>query len=157
MNLSNIKLIATDCDGVLTDGGMYFLDSGDEFKRFSVLDGIAFILLRKHEIKTAVITNSKNQSIRLRAEKLGVDELIMGTEDKLAALIDICTKYNIPLSQAAYIGDDIYDIPAIKSCGFGCVPNNALDYIKKEADYITKRNGGDGCFREVADLLISYK
>ena len=154
-DLSEIKLVATDCDGVLTDGGMYYLDSGDELKRFHVLDGVGFQLLREAGIKTAIITTSSNPLIQKRADKLKVDDLILGTRDKLTALGNLCLKYDFSLSEAAYIGDDIYDIPAIQACGFGCVPGDALEYVQKEAKYITRREGGRGCFREVVDILIN--
>ena len=154
MELNKIRLIATDCDGVLTDGGMYYLDSGDEMKRFHVLDGVGFQLLHKAGIKTAIITTSTNPLIEKRAQKLGVDDLILGARDKLAALTVLCSKYGLILSEVAYVGDDIYDIPAIMACGFGCVPGDALDYVKKEAKFITQRSGGNGCFREVADIIL---
>lgn len=157
MNILDIKLVATDCDGVLTDGGMYYLDSGDELKRFNVLDGVGFQLLQKNGIKTAIITASTNSSIKKRADKLGVSDLIMGTKDKLTSLKDLCDKYNISLSNTVYIGDDIHDVPAIVASGFGCVPGDALDYIKEKADYITVRHGGEGCFREVVDLILNTK
>ena len=153
-NSMTIKLVATDCDGVLTDGGMYYLDSGDELKRFNVLDGVGFQLLKEHNIKTAIITTSINPSIEKRAEKLGVNDLIMGSKDKLSSLQNLCDKYNISLNETAYIGDDIYDIPAIVASGFGCVPRDALEYVKEKADYITVRKGGHGCFREVVDIII---
>lgn len=156
MNLSEIKLVATDCDGVLTDGGMYYLDSGDELKRFHVLDGVGFQLLHEAGIKTAIITTSSNPLIEKRADKLQVDDLVLGTRDKLSAITVLCSKYNFSLSEVAYIGDDIYDIPAIQACGFGCVPGDALEYVKKEAKYVTLRGGGNGCFREVVDFILNF-
>lgn len=154
IELSQIKLVASDCDGVLTDGGMYYLDSGDEMKKFCVLDGVGFLLLHKSGIKTAIITSSDNPMIRKRAEKLNVDHLITGEEDKLSAVKRICELEGLSLSNVAYIGDDIYDIPAIRECGFGCVPGNALDYIKREGKFITRKGGGEGCFREVVDHIL---
>ena len=155
MDLSKIKLVATDCDGVLTDGGMYYLESGDEFKKFNVLDGVGFLQLHEAGIKTAIITTSINSLIERRANKLHVDDLIMGEADKLKSLINLCNKYGFSLLDTVYLGDDINDLPAIRASGIGCVPGNALEYVKLEADYITKRNGGDGCFREISDMIVA--
>lgn len=151
----NIRLVATDCDGVLTDGGMYYSESGDEMKKFNTLDGMGFELLRNQGIKTAIITGEKNQIVENRAKKLKVDDLIMGQKNKLEALEKLCTKYAIPLEEVAYIGDDVFDIPAIENCGFGCVPQNALDEVKVKASYVTKVAGGKGCFREMVNIILS--
>ena len=149
-----IRLVATDCDGVLTDGGMYYTESGDELKKFNTLDGMGFELLRNHGIKTAIITGENTELVRRRAQKLKVDDLIMGEKDKLGALEGLCSKYGISLEEVAYIGDDVFDIPAIKACGFGCAPVNALNEVKESADYVTKKAGGQGCFREVVEKFF---
>ena len=154
-DLKNIKLVASDCDGVLTDGGMYYLESGDELKKFHVLDGVGFQQLHKQGIKTAILTTSVNKLIERRAEKLRVDDLIMGTQDKLRSLQEVCEMYGFTLDEAVYIGDDVVDIPAIEACGFGCAPATAHDKVLSVADYITKKNGGEGCFREIADLILT--
>lgn len=156
----NIKLVASDCDGVLTDGGLYYSEEGFELKRFHVLDGMGFLLLKERGIKTAIITAENNPLIKKRADKLKVDFLIMGTKDKLGAIIEICQKITVNLGEVAYIGDDCFDVPAIEAVGFGCVPNSAFDDIKEKADYVTKRNGGQGCFREIANIIletVNYK
>ena len=154
MDLSKIKLVATDCDGVLTDGGIYYLESYGEIKKFNVLDGIGFLALHEIGIKTAIITASDNEIIQRRGNKLKVDEIIMGESNKLSALYHLCNKYNITLENIAYIGDDYADIPSIQKCGFGCAPSGSLDEVIKEADYVTIRSGGNGCFREVANLIL---
>jgi 3-deoxy-D-manno-octulosonate 8-phosphate phosphatase, YrbI family len=156
-DLSKIRLVATDCDGVLTDGGMYYTADGDIMKKFNVIDGMGFVLLREAGIKTAIITAEKNPLLSKRAEKIKVDYLVTGTKDKLGELKKICEKENLELYQAAYIGDDIFDIPAIKKCGFGCVPMSAFENVKKEADYITQRRGGEGCFREVTNIILESR
>lgn len=150
----DIKLVLSDCDGVLTDGGMYYLSTGDELKKFNVLDGVGFSRLREHNIKTGIITASNTPIIQKRADILKIDYLFMGVSDKLKIFEMLCDELQISCSNVAYIGDDIADIPVLRKCGFGCVPSDALDYVKAEADYITKRRGGDGCFREIADLVI---
>lgn len=154
-DLSKIKLVASDCDGVLTDGGMYYTAEGDIMKRFHVLDGMGFVLLREAGIKTAIITAESNKLLEKRAEKLKIDYFCTGTKDKLGALSGICSEMGITIKEAAYIGDDIFDLPAIKECGFGCVPADAFDNIKKYADYVTERGGGYGAFREIANIILA--
>lgn len=155
-NIKNrqIKLVATDCDGVLTDGGMYYSENGDCMKKFNTIDGMGFELLRNNDIKTAIITGETNDFVKKRAEKLKVDDLIMGEKDKLSALLSLCQKYNFDISECAYIGDDIFDVDAIKKCGFGGCPSNGLDEVKFSSDYITKAKGGEGSFREFVNSIL---
>lgn len=152
--MKNIRLLATDCDGVLTDGGLYYLDNGQCMKRFNALDGMGFVLLRQTGIFTAIITGESNPLIVARAKKLQVDHLILGETNKLDALKSLCETLNIQLSECGYIGDDVNDLPALKACGFGFAPPNAHHTVFESGVYITKVSGGCGCFREVADLLI---
>lgn len=155
--LPNIKLVATDCDGVLTDGGMYYTEQGDIMKKFNVVDGYGFELLRQAGIKTAILTAEKNPLLQKRADKLKVDFLYTGSKDKLTLLQNLCDELGILISEAAYIGDDRFDIPAIKACGFGCVPSSAFDNIKEHADYVTIRKGGEGAFREMVEMILESK
>lgn len=154
IDLGKIKLVASDCDGVLTDGGMYYTEQGDVMKKFNVLDGMGFVLLQKAGIKTAIITAENNPLLEKRAEKLKIDYFRTGSKDKLGVLSELCQAMGITLKEAAYIGDDTFDVPAIKACGFGCVPNDAFEEIKESADYVTKRSGGYGAFREMANLIL---
>lgn len=151
----DIKMLITDSDGVLTDGGMYYSENGDELKKFNTKDGVAFQILRENNIKTGIITGEKGELIKNRAEKLKTDELYMGITDKLTIVKEICNKHNISLNQVAYIGDDINDLQVIKNVGFGCAVNDAMNCVKKCAKYVTKVNGGDGAVREVAQLIIN--
>lgn len=155
IDLRQIKLVATDCDGVLTNGGLYYSANGDVLRRFCVLDGVGFQNLKRAGIMTAIITSSPVDSIRARANQLNVDFLSMGNSDKLEVLSRLCKKNGIQLREAVYIGDDIFDIPAIEAAGVGAVPASAFDQIKQYADYVTHRGGGMGCFREVCDLILS--
>lgn len=155
--LSGIQLVASDCDGVLTDGGLYYTEHGDIMKRFNVLDGMGFIRLREIGIFTAIITAEKTPIAEQRANKLNVDFFVQGTKDKLSALQDICGKLNVDICKTCYIGDDMFDLPAIKAAGFGCAPPNALKDVKLGANYVTQTYGGHGCFREVAEMIIAAK
>lgn len=152
--LKNIKMLITDSDGVLTDGGMYYSEKGDELKKFNAKDGMAFKLLRKASIKTAIITGEKVDLVKKRGEKFKIDEIYLGIEDKMSVINKICIKYGIKLEEIAYIGDDINDLEAIKSVGFGCCVNDAVDRVKSAAKYITKTKGGEGAVREVAEIIL---
>ncbi len=154
-NLSNIKLVATDCDGVLTDGGMYYTEQGDIMKKFNVVDGYGFELLRQAGIKTAILTAEKNPLLQKRADKLKIDYLYTGSKDKLTLLQALCDELGISITEAAYMGDDVFDVPAIEACGFGCVPSSAFESIQSKADYVTKRKGGEGAFREMVEKILS--
>ena len=157
MNLSKIKLVATDCDGVLTDGGMYYTEQGDVMKKFNVVDGMGFELLRKAGIKTAILTAENNPLLHKRADKLKVDYLYTGSKDKLTLLKNLCEQLQITLEEAAYMGDDVFDVPAIEACGFGCAPASAFPNIKSKADYVTERKGGEGAFREMVEMILQEK
>ena len=154
-NIRSIRLVATDCDGVLTDGGLYYTLDGDAMRRFCVLDGIGFHQLKKNGFYTAIITAEESPVIQARAKKLGIDYLYMGNSDKLSVLVELCDKLNISLSEAAYIGDDIADLQAVMKCGFGACPPNAVKELRDCAQYVTSAKGGYGCFREFADYMIA--
>lgn len=144
-----IKMLLTDCDGCLTDGGMYYSENGDELKKFNTKDGMAFEILREHGIITGIITGENVELNRRRAEKMKIDELHMGVKDKLAVVKMLAEKYNISLDEIAYIGDDINDIPVMKKVGFSCCPGDAVSEVKKDADYISLTNGGCGVVRDI--------
>lgn len=154
VDLSQIKLVATDCDGVLTDGGMYYTEQGDIMKKFNVVDGYGFELLRQAGIKTAILTAEENPLLQIRADKLKVDYLYTGSKDKLRLLQGLCEELGISIKEAAYMGDDLFDVSAIEACGFGCAPSSAFDEIQASADYVTKRKGGEGAFREMVQMIL---
>lgn len=156
-DLSKIKILLTDSDGVLTDGGMYYTENGDEMKKFNTKDGMAFELLRKEGILTGIITGENTEIVKRRAQKLNLDELYMGVKNKVEVIDIICKKYNIKYENIAYIGDDINDLDVIKLVGFGCCVEDSIEIIKPYAKYITKAKGGDGAVREIAQLIISNK
>jgi YrbI family 3-deoxy-D-manno-octulosonate 8-phosphate phosphatase len=156
-DLGNIKMLLTDSDGVLTDGGMYYSENGDELKKFNTKDGMGFQLLREKGIKTGIVTGESRKLVENRAKKMKVDELHMGISNKMEVINNICSKYNISLDEIAYVGDDINDIEVIKNVGFGCCVNDGMEQVKKLAKYITKTKGGQGAVREVAEMILSKR
>lgn len=154
VDLNEIKLFLTDCDGCLTDGGMYYSNAGDEMKRFNTLDGMGIQLLRQQGVLTGIITGENTMLNQRRGDKLHLDILKQGIKDKLQTVKQICEEYHIGLSEVAYIGDDINDLEVIEQVGFGCSVANGMDQVKNVAKYVTERRGGDGAVREVADLIL---
>ena len=154
--IKKIRCLLVDCDGVLTNGAMYYTENGDEIKKFSTYDGMGFQLLKNHGIITGIITGEDRQLVKRRFEKLGLNELYMGVSDKLKILDEICKKNNLKYEEVAYIGDDLNDIPIIENVGFSCSVHNGISIIKSKVDYVTSKNGGEGAVREIADLILKY-
>jgi len=152
----NIELLLTDVDGVLTDGAMYYSNKGEIMKKFNTKDGMGVELLNKIGIKTIFITRENSQIVKQRAKKLNVDSYI-NIKNKMLIVTKIAKKFDINLNKIAYIGDDVNDYTVMKQIGFTATPNNAIQEIKDISDYICEKNGGDGAFREIADLIIEIK
>lgn len=150
-----IKLFLTDCDGCLTDGGMYYSEHGDELKKFCAQDGMGFSLLRKQGIPCGIITGEDVALVRRRAEKLKLDVLKMGVKDKLAVVKELCGEYGISLEEVAYVGDDVNDKELLAAVGFSASVPNAVASVRESVDYVTERAGGNGAVREVIDYILS--
>ncbi len=153
---SKIKLVVTDVDGVLTDGGMYYSENGDELKKFNTRDGMAFQLMRERGIKTAIITSENTKMVERRATKLHIDYLMQGKHNggKLEAAKEICAKMGITLSAVAFVGDDLNDIELLKNVGFPFCPADAADKVKKISGItVLKTAGGNGVHRELGCMI----
>ena len=148
-----IKMFLTDCDGCLTDGGMYYSEYGDEMKKFSTQDGLGLRLLREKGIICGIITGENTDLVQRRAEKLNLDILEMGVKDKLTAVRKICADRNIALDEVAYVGDDINDLELLRAVGFSASVPNAIHTVKEAVDYVTERAGGSGAVREVIEYI----
>ncbi|OCX52850.1 3-deoxy-D-manno-octulosonate 8-phosphate phosphatase [Mucilaginibacter sp. PPCGB 2223] len=154
----NIKLLLTDCDGVLTDGGVYYGENGEVLKKFNIRDGMGVERLRNLAgIETGIITGELSPSVAKRAEKLKITQLHLGSKDKPAVLRKIIAESQIDPSQIAYIGDDCNDLEIMALVGFTACPADAMGFVKEKVNYICQSKGGEGCFREFAELLISAK
>lgn len=151
---SMIKLFLTDCDGCLTDAGMYYSEKGDEMKKFNTRDGMGFAILKKNGIKTGLVTGENVDLNRRRVEKLKIDFYAPGCNDKLWYTKELCASLGISLDEVLYVGDDINDLPLLKAVGFSCCPNDAVDEVKKAVDYISPRSGGSGVIRDIVDIFF---
>lgn len=152
-----VKMVLTDCDGVLTDGGMYYSENGDELKRFNTKDGMAVQMLQERGIRFGIITGERINLVRRRAEKMKADECWSGIGDKLAVVNQICEKYGLTYGELAYLGDDCNDVAVLKEVGFPCSVPNGMPEARNAAVYVTKTPGGSGALREVAELILRYK
>ena len=148
-----IKMLLTDCDGCLTDGGMYYSEKGDELKKFNTRDGMGFALLRQRGIVTGIVTSETVELNRRRADKLKLDILEAGCRDKRAAIERICAERGISMANVCYIGDDINDIEAMQAVGYGCCPADAMPEVRRIADYVAEARGGEGVVREVVSRI----
>ena len=153
-NLS-VKIFLSDVDGVMTDGGMYYTDNGEEFKKFCTYDGMGMQILQKSGIKVGIITSEDKDINRKRAQKLGLDFDFHGAKNKLQNVKDLCVKENIKLNEVAYIGDDINCFELLSNVGYAACPNNAVKKIKSIPNILQlTKNGGDGVVREFIDLIM---
>ncbi|MDG1425939.1 MAG: acylneuraminate cytidylyltransferase [Flavobacteriales bacterium] len=154
-DFSKIKIFLSDVDGVLTDAGMYYTEKGDEIKKFSTYDGMAFKILQKKGVKVGIITTEDRQLNRNRAQKLSLDFDFHGADDKLKIVKELCKKQNINLNQVAYIGDDVNCFELLSNVGFPACPKNAVDKIKSIPNIIQiSQNGGSGVVREFVEIII---
>ncbi|MDX2362664.1 MAG: HAD-IIIA family hydrolase [Crocinitomicaceae bacterium] len=153
--LQDIKLLVIDVDGVMTDGGMYFTESGDQFKKFNAKDGMAIIHLTKINFQVAIISSGfKGEAVQKRAAMLGIQHCSVSREPKMDTLNGICKELNIELNNVAIIGDDINDLEVMRNVGFSACPKDAVEVVKSQVDVVLKGNGGEGCVRELIDLYI---
>jgi N-acylneuraminate cytidylyltransferase len=153
--LSNIKMVITDIDGVLTDGGMYYSENGDELKKFNVRDGVGVALLRKSAIYVGAITGESVRLNKKRAEKIQLDFFYEGISDKLNCFTKCCKEKTIDSSKVLYIGDEINDISLISNAGLFLCPSDANPVIIDKADFVLKSNGGQGVLREAALMILT--
>jgi 3-deoxy-D-manno-octulosonate 8-phosphate phosphatase (KDO 8-P phosphatase) len=153
-DLTGIKLLVLDVDGVMTDGRIMLAPNGDEIKAFHVRDGAGMKYWKRAGGKLAVITGRGSPAVLRRAEELDVDFVRLNAKDKLPALNDAMAEMDLRLEQVAVVGDDLTDVPMARECGFSVAVADAADELKKVASYTTSLPGGAGCVREVIELIL---
>ncbi len=152
-----IKLFITDVDGVLTDGGMYYGEQGDELKKFNVRDGVGVALFRQVGIDVAIITGEKTELVVRRAKKLGITLCFTGIHDKAAILEKILADHGLQKEEIAYIGDEINDASLLGKVGLFFTVEDANPFIKDRADMVLAVAGGSGALREAAHFLLANR
>ena len=148
------KLILTDIDGVWTDGGMYYDQTGNEWKKFHTYDSAGVLFAHQNEIPVGIITGEDTEIVARRAAKLKIDYLFQGVKNKLEVAENLCKEFNISLDEVAYIGDDLGDIELLKNVGISATPNSAPEYVKKYSQMVMTKNGGEGVFREFVEKIL---
>lgn len=153
-NYSDIKLLLSDVDGVLTDAGMYYSENGDELKKFNTYDGMGFQLIQKLGIKVGILTKEDRQLNRARAKKLKLDFDFHGVHEKLSRLDELLKELKLNYSQVAYVGDDVNDIEVLKKVGFAFCPSSSIpEVLQLENVHVLNKAGGEGAIREVYNLI----
>ncbi len=150
-----IKLVVTDIDGVWTDGGMYYTENGDEIKKFSVVDGVGVNLLKHVGIPVVIMTGENSAAVTRRAKKLRIDDCFIGVHNKKAKLLAYLQEKGISMSEVAYIGDEINDLPVLRLTGFTACPAQSPDYVKEVVQLVLNNRGGEGAFKEFAMAVLN--
>ncbi len=152
-----IRLAAFDVDGTLTDGRLWFDHAGNEMKAYHVQDGLGLRLLADSGIAVALITARESASVRSRAKDLRLEHVFTGVRDKLACLNTLCGQLGIALSEVAYMGDDLADLPIFPHVGLAVAPANGHDWIVGQVHWVTSQHGGEGAARALCDLIIDAR
>ena len=152
--LEEVRLVITDVDGVLTDGGIYYDASGECFKRFHVRDGLGIRLLEESGIRVAVQSGRDSAALRKRVSDLGLTLYKFGIKDKESACLSLMEQAGVSAKQTAYVGDDSIDLPAFAACGLSFAVADAPEYVKRQATGVLAQPGGHGAFRELADAIL---
>ena len=153
--LERIRLVAFDVDGVFTDGRFYLSNDGVESKSFNTQDGFGIRQLINAGIQVAVISGRKSAAVEQRMAELGVNHVVQGCRDKVAALDDICASQQLTTNQCAFVGDDVPDLPLLNAVGFSIAVANAVPEVREQCDYTTTASGGLGAVREVCELVLA--
>lgn len=149
-----VTLLLLDVDGVLTDGKLYFSDSGNEIKAFNILDGLGIKMLQENGVQVGIITGRKSELVARRAVDLDISIVVQGSEDKYAAADAIRSKHKLTWDQVAFMGDDYPDLGVMCRCGLALTVSNAHRAVAARAHWRTKKNGGDGAVREACDMIL---
>ncbi len=151
---ANIELILSDVDGVMTDGGIYVLDDGQQIVKFHIHDGMGVRLWREAGKRFGIVTGRKLEAIRRRAADLWLDIVRLGVDDKLPVIDELAAEFNATREQVCYIGDDLLDRETIRAVGLGVAVADAVEDVRRAAKYVTSVPGGHGAVREVVELIL---
>ena len=152
-----VRALVTDVDGVLTDGGLYYGENGDELKRFDVRDGQGLVLLREAGVLTAIVTRKQTAIVARRARDLGIAEVHQNVTDKARAIADLVARHHLDPASICYVGDDLGDLPAMRAVGVSVAVADAVPEVRRAATYITRAKPGHGALREVCNLILAAR
>jgi 3-deoxy-D-manno-octulosonate 8-phosphate phosphatase (KDO 8-P phosphatase) len=158
LRLKGLKLLVLDVDGTLTDGGIYLGPNGEEYKRFDVHDGHGIVMLQKlHDVEVMFLSGRSSAPVEQRAKELGIKSCLQGHFDKNAVLTEEIATREMMGEHVGAMGDDLGDLAMMQVASLGFAPKNAIEEVKRRADYITQKSGGNGAVREICDLIIWAK
>jgi len=152
-----VRALVTDVDGVLTDGGLYYSENGDELKRFDVRDGQGLVLLREAGVLTAIVTRKQTALVARRARDLGIAEVHQNVTDKARAIAELVARHHLDPASICYVGDDLGDLPAMRAVGLSVAVADAVPEVRRAATYITRAKPGHGALREVCNLILAAR
>lgn len=150
----HVRVAIFDVDGVLTDGALYYTDSGQELKAFNVLDGHGMKMLQESGVALAIISSRSSRSVEERARNLGIELVFQGAADKVAAFNELLRRCRVAAGACAYVGDDVADLPVMRRCGLAVTVPDAPAFVRRHAHYVTRARGGGGAVREVCELIM---
>ncbi len=153
--LTKIKLLSLDVDGVLTDGGIYYDDNGNTFRKFNAQDGMGLVRLKKAGLEIIIISAGAPGAIEIRAQRLNIQHVYTDVSNKLSTLTTVAKKLDIEMQSIAHMGDDVNDLPLMEAVGVAIAPANAVPEINNAVDIISSRKGGDGAVREICDTILN--
>ena len=151
---ARVRLLCLDVDGVLTDGGLHYTESGEEMKTFSTQDGHALKMLAASGVATAIITGRRTQLVARRADELGIEHLFQGAHDKREALAELLARTRLTADAVAHMGDDIPDLPVLRRVGLAIAPANLHPALRAHVHHVTREMGGQGAVREACEFLM---
>ncbi len=151
----NLRLMAFDVDGVLTDGTLYYTAQGDEMKAFNALDGHGLKMLAEAGIRLAIITGRTSRAVELRAQNLGIALLLQGVADKRGAMQTLLQQQGLGFAEAGYMGDDVVDLPLLCACGFSATVRSGHTLVQGRVDYVARAAAGHGAVREVCEFILA--
>ncbi len=149
-----IRLVLFDVDGVLTDGGLYLGDDGQEYKTFHSRDGHGMVMLRDSGVTLGIITGRRSEVVRIRMQSLGIQHVHQGCRDKLPPFIELAERIGVPHDQVAYVGDDLMDLPVMRRVGLAVAVADAHPVVREHAHWITPSAGGRGAARDLSELIL---
>ncbi|MDD5645002.1 MAG: HAD-IIIA family hydrolase [bacterium] len=152
--LKKIKVVVLDVDGVMTDGSIIIGSDGTETKKFCVLDGTGIKMLMRNGIKVVIVSGRDSECTKIRAKELGIDMVFTGLKNKVDAFAELKAKLSVNNEEICIMGDDLMDIPLMRSSGVSVSVPSAPEYVKARANYVTKTPGGKGAVREISDMIL---
>ena len=155
--VKKIRLAIFDVDGVLTDAGLFRTDDGQEIKRFNSRDGLGLRLLQNSGVQLAIITGRNSRVVEHRAAELGISHLYQGCKQKAPAFLEICDKLSVSAEEAAYMGDDLIDLPILTRCGLALAVADGHPEVVSRAHWVSQFGGGKGAAREACELIMKQQ